>query len=261
MDAPDELAVPVSWYRFSLWSLVERRSFAPTTGVLSADRLGIRVLPDRGRGGYRWTWDQIEELRLVEGIASSLVVDASIRPHRRKFALAADGHPMLPQMAEKFVEQLRDLAIRVGWKPAANAAHLTYNDRAQRFAARTAWFKARYPDAYVVRVVTFQAGAGNAVRLAGLAFAGAARYGHLVADAGGLRLFQGPDDLEWEKTWREITLLAVSKDNRGMKLDAVGWHAPKNYAPCEPKGDVLLPFAVGDILAQLRARRPGAGVR
>ncbi len=74
-------------------------------------------------------------------------------------------------------------------------------------------------------------------------------------------MYQGANDIEWEKPWREVMTLAMSDDGRALKLEALGWDGTKLYAPCEPNGDVLLPFAVKDVLAQGRSRRPVAGVR
>lgn len=128
--------------------------------------------------------------------------------------------------------------------------------RSERFEARTAEFVREHPDAYVVRTVTASSGRARAAMTVGLAFATAPRYGHLVADADGLRMFQGLHDIEWEKSWRDVTALELTPDGRAITVDAVGWDVPKHYAPCAPNGDTLLPFAVEGVLRELVARRP-----
>lgn len=124
--------------------------------------------------------------------------------------------------------------------------------RAERLAARTAQMIAAHPEAYVVRTQTSAGGGARLALRVGLTFASPSRSGHLVVDSAGLRMYQGLDDVEWDKPWREITGVRMSPDGRSIELDAIGWHAPKHYSPCRPTGDVLLPEQVRQVAARIR---------
>jgi hypothetical protein len=258
--ADADVTVPVTWNEVGLGYVVRALLGAqpmPERGLLTADLAGLTIVVEgSSRAAFHWSWRDIRDLRIKEGVASYLVVDSHIRPRRKQFALLGEDHAMLPWVAVALLEQLKQLGRRSGWNASSDASPLVLSDRSQRFEARTAQFVREHPDAYVIRTVTAQSGMAQAAMTFGLAFATATRYGHLVADATGLHMYQGPNDLEWEKPWREITELGVSDDGRALKLDAVGWHAAKFYAPCEPNGDVLLPFAMKGVLAELRSRRP-----
>ncbi len=261
-----DVVADVTWSQPGLLAKVIAffRARAPRvlSGQLVADRTGLAIHAEGVHGALlRWAWHDITDLELESGVANYLVVETTERPRRSRFALVLGGGVMHDRDATALLGRIRQVASSNGWSPSAVAAQSDAGPRAHRLAANTAAFVRRHPDAYVVRTAVAPNGSSRAAMTVGMTFASVTRFGHLVADASGLRMFQGPNDLEWEKSWREILTLARSDDERSIKLEALGWEMPKFYSPCEPNGDVLLPFAVKDVLAQLRARRPGAGVR
>lgn len=252
MNDADEVAAEVTWTEpgFGAWL---RASFGRPArvlrGTLVATRTGLTLNADGVHGALaRWPWLEVRDVRTESGVADYLILDLCSRPERRRFAVTGTAAPV--------VERMRLLATANGWSPSTVPSH--EGPREQRLAANTARFIHRFPDAYVIRVAAAADARTRATMAVGLAFASVARYGHLVADGDGLRLYLTASEADWEKPWREITALELTGDERALKLDAVGWQLPKHYAPCEPNGDVLLPFAVKGVLAQLRAWR---GVR
>lgn len=262
MGAPTGVVLPVGWNRTGVLRALFGLAGAvrPERGELTADATGLTVADGRGIGAFRWTWAEILELRIQESSASYLVVDATHRPRRATFALLNGADPMLPWDARAQLGRILDVAAAAGWKPSPEAPALELTDRSQRFAARTAQLKAENPDAYVVRTLATQSVQGRRAMSAGLAFSAGTRYGHLVADAAGLRMYQGADDLEWDKTWFEVVTLEETPDGRAIRLDATGWYAPKSYIPCEANGDQMLPASVSGVVRQLRERKAGRAV-
>lgn len=124
--------------------------------------------------------------------------------------------------------------------------------QAARYAERTAQMTADHPGCMVVRTVVPWQPAQEMAMLAGFSTAASTRYGHLVADANGIRMYQGRNDIEWEKSWLDLVSVGMSDDGRAIRLDAVGWYEPKFYAPCQPSGDALKPFAVEAVLRRLQ---------
>lgn len=220
-------------------------------GEIVATRTGLTVNADGVHGALlRWPWSEIENLQLEEGVSTYLIVDLPDRPRRRRFAVTDAAA----------VERMRELATANGWSPSAGVRS-NEAPREQRMAANTARFIHRFPDAFVIRVVVTTDGATRAAMAVGMTLGSSTRYGHLVVDEWGLRWYMSANETDWEKPWREVMKLELTSDQRAITMDAVGWQIPKHFAPCEPNGDVLLPFAVKGVLAQLRARRPATGVR
>ena len=127
----------------------------------------------------------------------------------------------------------------------------------QLAAARTAEFVARNPGSLVVRTVVgsglTRGKRGAVIQGLGL-FLAQPRRGHLVADRTGIRMMQGLDDVEWEKSWGQITEVEeVGSAPRRLQVDAVGFYDPKVYVLCRPDGDGLRPHEASEVIARLKA--------
>jgi hypothetical protein len=117
---------------------------------------------------------------------------------------------------------------------------------------RTAEFVAANPGSLVVRANVSSIAASPVMQGVGLFFF-KARTVHLIAGPTGIRAMQARNDAEWDKTWSEIvTIEATGNAPTTLRLDAVGWHAPKHYVICKPDGDPVAPGEVSGVVRQLR---------
>ena len=125
----------------------------------------------------------------------------------------------------------------------------------RQFAERTAQFAADHPGAVVVRTQvgsSYSRGRSGVIQGLGM-FLSQPRRGHLIADETGIRMMQGLDDTEWVRTWREVTTVEeTGHAPRLLKVDAVGFHAPKLYVLCKPTGDTLPAHEVSGVIGALR---------
>ncbi len=79
------------------------------------------------------------------------------------------------------------------------------------------------------------------------------RMVHFVADGRGLAAMQSRKEAEWEKPWREvISIDVVGNSPTRLQLDAVGWHAPKQFVICKPDGEPAAPGEVSVVARRLR---------
>ena len=117
---------------------------------------------------------------------------------------------------------------------------------------RTAEFVAENPGSFVVRAQVSSLAASPVMQGVGLFFF-RARTVHLIANATGIRAMQARHDAEWDKRWSEVVSIGeAGRAPTTLQLDAVGWHAPKNYVICKPDGDPVPPGEVAGVVRQLR---------
>ena len=127
--------------------------------------------------------------------------------------------------------------------------------RQVEYERRTSEYVADHPGSYVVRAhlaTGFASDTSRMARVIGMLMY-QPRAVHFVADRHGLAAMQSRKEAEWEKPWSEvISIDVVGNSPTRLQLDAVGWHAPKQFVICKPDGEPAAPAEASVVARRLR---------